>query len=77
MSWLIPGFTKPENPRKKVELGAGKGLVQWIHLSNSTDLASQRLEFVDETELMKHDKLDDCWILLFDMVNSFILCFFI
>ncbi|KAI6182325.1 Cytochrome b5-like Heme/Steroid binding domain protein [Aphelenchoides bicaudatus] len=71
MSWLLPqlGFAKPaENPRKKVELGAGKSLVQWIRLSDTEYLASQRMEFVDETELAKHNTEQDCWILLFDMV---------
>ncbi|KAI6203453.1 Cytochrome b5-like Heme/Steroid binding domain protein [Aphelenchoides besseyi] len=70
MSWLLPSFgaAKPETPRNKVELGAGRSLVHWIRLSDSEYLASQRLHHVDEEELAKHDKLDDCWILLFDMV---------
>jgi hypothetical protein len=66
------GFAKPENPRKKVELGAGKSLVQWINLSNTQNLASQRLDYVDEIELMKHDRVNDCWILLYDMVSCLV-----
>jgi cytochrome b involved in lipid metabolism len=67
------GFGKPESVRKKVELGEGKGLVQWIRLSDSRNLASQKLEYVDDVELAKHNKEDDCWVLLFDMVS--IICY--
>lgn len=45
------------------------GLVQWIRLSNEQDLASQKLEYVDEVELAKHRIKEDCWVLLFDMVG--------
>ncbi|KAI6232982.1 Cytochrome b5-like Heme/Steroid binding domain protein [Aphelenchoides fujianensis] len=70
MSWLLPSFggAKPENPRPKVALGTGKSLVQWIRLSDSEYLASQQLPHVDEAELVKHNTLDDCWVLLFDLV---------
>lgn len=55
--------------RKKVALKQGKGLVEWIRLSNSGRLSNYGCqESVDHNELSKHCSREDCWILLFDTV---------
>ncbi|CAD5208885.1 unnamed protein product [Bursaphelenchus xylophilus] len=59
---------KTENGRNKVALGANKGLMEWIRISANGNMASQKMMGVDQNELMKHDRVEDCWIMLFGMV---------
>lgn len=57
--------------RRKIELKPGNGLMDWIRLSNRGRLSNYPIvPCVTEEELSKHDKIDDCWILLFDMVSE-------
>uniref|UniRef100_A0AC34F6I1 Cytochrome-b5 reductase n=1 Tax=Panagrolaimus sp. ES5 TaxID=591445 RepID=A0AC34F6I1_9BILA len=59
---------KTEYGRNKVLLRPGKGLMDWIRISTNTSLASQKLPAVTAEELIKHNKQNDCWILLFGNV---------
>uniref|UniRef100_A0A7E4V0Z8 Cytochrome c oxidase assembly protein COX11, mitochondrial n=1 Tax=Panagrellus redivivus TaxID=6233 RepID=A0A7E4V0Z8_PANRE len=72
MSLSVPEIklttAKTEYGRNKVALQPGKGLAGWIMLSAGKSLASVQLPSVDNAELMKHNKEDDCWILLFGTV---------
>lgn len=43
--------------------------MDWIRISTNTSLASQKLPAVTAEELIKHNKQDDCWILLFGNVS--------
>uniref|UniRef100_A0A914PAI2 Cytochrome b5 heme-binding domain-containing protein n=1 Tax=Panagrolaimus davidi TaxID=227884 RepID=A0A914PAI2_9BILA len=64
--WLTTA--KTEYGRNKVLLRPGKGLMDWIKISTNKSLASQRLPSVTAEELIKHNKENDCWILLFGNV---------
>ena len=54
--------------RKKVMLGKGFSLMDWIRLTKTTpDLAGNNgvLKRVTPEELVKHNKEDDCWLAIF------------
>lgn len=43
--------------------------MDWVRQSNVSRMTSYSLlPYVDEIELSKHNKVTDCWILLYDMV---------
>ncbi|KAL3100429.1 hypothetical protein niasHS_001732 [Heterodera schachtii] len=64
-----PSSSRTATKRQKVELKPGKGLLDWIRLSNACRLTPHNVRSsVDQDELSKHNSEDDCWILLFDMV---------
>ncbi|KAL7080546.1 hypothetical protein ACQ4LE_000011 [Meloidogyne hapla] len=64
-----PSIIKSEKGRLKVPLKPGRGLLDWIRLSNAGRMTSHPLvASVDHIELSKHDSEHDCWILLFDTV---------
>ena len=54
--------------RKKVQLGKGYSLMDWIKKTRDTvDLAGTHgiLRAVTYDELIKHDKIDDCWMVIY------------
>nr|CAD2146588.1 unnamed protein product [Meloidogyne enterolobii] len=62
-------IVKLEKGRLKVPLKPGRGLLDWIRLSNASRMTSHPLvASVDYIELSKHCSEHDCWILLFDTV---------
>ncbi|KAI1731174.1 cytochrome b5-like heme/Steroid binding domain-containing protein [Ditylenchus destructor] len=74
MALHVPGADKKlgrsEMKRKnKVALKPGRGLMDWVKESKTQRMSNYpEMRFVDETELGKHCRQDDCWILLFDTV---------
>ncbi|CAF0714785.1 unnamed protein product [Brachionus calyciflorus] len=61
------------NDRKKYALGRGYSLMDWIRFTKeSTDLAGNKgiLRPVTYEELAKHDKVDDCWMAIYDKVYN-------
>lgn len=61
--------TKSElSPRKKVILGRGYSLMDWIRVTKTTpDLAGNNgiLKRVTLEELAQHNREDDCWMAIF------------
>ncbi|CAB3407757.1 unnamed protein product [Caenorhabditis bovis] len=55
---------RSEIGRVKVALAPGKGFLDWLKLTTGKVLA-KRQHPVDHIELAKHDKINDCWVLLF------------
>uniref|UniRef100_A0A914HA35 26S proteasome non-ATPase regulatory subunit 4 n=1 Tax=Globodera rostochiensis TaxID=31243 RepID=A0A914HA35_GLORO len=76
MSLGVPNNQKPSSgrsttKRQKVELKPGRGLTDWIGLSNAGRMTPHDLRSsVDHDELSRHNTERDCWILLFDMVHK-------
>ncbi|CAD5206271.1 unnamed protein product [Bursaphelenchus okinawaensis] len=68
MSLGVPSTVKSETGRVKVALAPDRSLMAWVRLSESEDLASQKLMSVDDEELKQHNRIEDCWIVLFGMV---------
>ncbi|KAF8365378.1 hypothetical protein PRIPAC_83207 [Pristionchus pacificus] len=62
---------RSEYGRVKVALPRGKGLLDWIQKSNGKNLASARLPKVSAEELVKHNKQDDCWVVLFGQQDDY------
>ena len=64
---------KSELNRKKVILGPGYSLMDWIRFSRQTpDLAGTQgmLRNVTLEELAKHNKKNDCWLAIYDKVYN-------
>jgi cytochrome b involved in lipid metabolism len=64
---------KSELNRKKVILGPGYSLMDWIRLGRQTpDLAGTQgmLRMVTLEELAKHNKKNDCWLAIYDKVYN-------
>ncbi|KAF7633712.1 Cytochrome b5 heme-binding domain-containing protein [Meloidogyne graminicola] len=60
---------KTGNGKLKVPLKPGRGLLDWIRLSNAGRMTPYPpARSVDHNELSRHDSEHDCWILLFDTV---------
>ena len=54
--------------RKKVQLGKGYSLMDWVRKARDTvDLAGNRgvMKSITDDELKKHDKVDDCWMVIY------------
>lgn len=56
----------------KVPLRQGRGLMDWVKLSNNKDLSGTggRLKKVTEDELAKHCTQDDCWMIVHGSLSS-------
>jgi cytochrome b involved in lipid metabolism len=55
-------------PRKKVILGRGFSLMDWIRFTKETpDLAGNQgiMRTITYEELAKHNKEDDCWLAIY------------
>ena len=64
---------KSELNRKKIILGPGYSLMDWIRFSRQTpDLAGNQgiLRLITLEELAKHKKKDDCWLAIYDKVYN-------
>ena len=60
--------TLGENARRKVSLGKGFSLMGWIRFSKSTpNIAGNNgiLRPITHDELLKHNKEDDCWTVIY------------
>ena len=63
-----------ENTRKKVTLGKGYSLMDWIKKTrDSVDLAGTNgiMKVVTHDELKKHNKIDDCWMVIYGSLSNF------
>lgn len=70
---LMPKSELSPNNRKKVNLGRGYSLMDWIRLTRTQpDLAGNNgvLKKITHEELAKHNRQDDCWLALFDKVYN-------
>ncbi len=59
--------------RKKVSLGKGYSLMDWIRKTRDTpDLSGTRgvVRNVTHDELIKHDKVDDCWMVIYGIFRE-------
>jgi cytochrome b involved in lipid metabolism len=68
---LTDGEKYQGETRKKVQLGKGYSLMDWIKKTRDTvDLAGTRgiLRGITYDELIKHDKIDDCWMVIYGKI---------
>lgn len=65
--------TTSEQMRKKIILGKGYSLMDWIRYTKETpDLAGNKgiLRKITKDELAKHNKANDCWLAIYDKVYN-------